>query len=456
MRVRIPDANLLEGPLLKNILLFAIPIMFSSILQLLFNAADVIVVGKFAGDAELAAVGSSSSIVNLVVNLCIGFSVGTNVLTARYIGANAPERVSRTVHSAVLMSIILGIIGGVMLFVFSGPLLRLMDSPADILPSAAAYLKAYAVGVPASIIYNFGTAILRARGDTMRPLYFLVIAGVVNICLNLIFVLVFHMGALGVGIATAAAQFVSAVLVILCLMHEVGPTKLYIKRLRLHRAEAVKVVTMGFPASLQSSFFSVSNMIIQSAVNSFGSVVVAGNAAAANIEGFVYVAMNAVYQTMLTLAGQNMGARQFDRIDRGLKVSCATVAVIGAALGGLVVLFDEQLLSVYTSDPAVAYWGCKRFLFVALPYFLCGLMDTLMGAVRGLGYSLFPMCVSLMGACVFRVIWIYTVFQKYHTIESLFISYIISWILTATAHLITYLILRKRIRKKYALPVTGA
>jgi len=324
-----------------------------------------------------------------------------------------------------------------------------MDSPADILPSAAAYLKAYAVGVPASIIYNFGTAILRARGDTVRPLYFLVIAGIVNVCLNLLFVLVFHMGAVGVGIATAAAQYVSAVLVIFCLLHEIGPTKLYINRLRLHKKEALSIITIGFPASLQGSFFSISNMIIQSSVNSFGAVVVAGNAAAANVEGFVYVAMNAVYQTMLTLAGQNMGARQFKRIDKGLGVSCLTVSAIGILLGVLVVLFDNQLLSIYSSDPEVIFWGCKRFLFLALPYFICGIMETLLGAVRGLGYSFIPMCVSLMGACVFRIVWIYTIFQQYRTIESLFISYVISWILTAAAHLITYLIVRKKVRTQY-------
>jgi len=451
MRVRIPDANLLEGKLLKNILLFAIPVMFSSILQLLFNAADIIVVGKFAGPNELAAVGSTGSVVSLVVNVCIGFSVGANVLVARYIGAKDREATERTVHSAMLMSVVLGVLGGVLLFVFARPILQLMDSPADILPSSAAYLKAYAVGVPASVIYNFGTAVLRARGDTARLLYFLIIAGVVNVCLNLIFVLVFHMGAVGVGIATAAAQFVSATLVVLCLMHETGPTRLHLSRLRFYKNESISILVNGFPASLQSSFFSISNMIIQSSVNSFGATVVAGNAAA-NIEGFVYVAMNAIYQTMLTFAGQNLGAKQYDRIDKGLKTSIGTVSTIGVILGVLVVLFDKPLLSIYTSDPEVVFWGCKRFLFLALPYFLCGIMDTLVGALRGIGYSLFPMCVSLMGACVFRIVWIYTVFQKYHTLESLFISYIISWVLTGGAHLITYLILRKRIRVKTAEP----
>lgn len=449
MQKRIPDANLLEGPLLKNILLFAIPIMFSSILQLLFNAADIIVVGKFAGPNELAAVGSTGAIVNLIVNICIGFSVGTNVLVARYIGAQDRPAIERTVHSAMFMSVILGLLGGALLFFLSRTLLQLMDSPADILPSSTAYLKAYAVGIPASIIYNFGTAILRARGDTARPLYFLIIAGIVNVCLNLFFVLVFHMGAIGVGIATAVAQYVSAVLVVLCLMHEEGSTRLYPARLRLHKTEAIKIVTTGFPASLQSASFSLSNMIIQSAVNSFGSIVVAGNAAAANIEGFVYVAMNAFYQSMLTFAGQNLGARQYKRIDKGLGVSVGAVSVVGVVLGVLVVLFDEPLLSIYTSDAEVILWGCKRFLFLALPYFICGIMDTLVGALRGLGYSLFPMCVSLIGACLFRIIWIYTIFQKYHTIEVLFISYIISWVMTTAAHLITYFIVRKKVEKKY-------
>lgn len=449
MRLRIPDANLLEGPMLKNILLFAIPIMFSSILQLLFNAADIIVVGKFAGPNELAAVGSTGAIVNLVVNICIGFSVGANVLVARHIGARDKLAIERTVHSAMFMSMVLGVFGGVLLFFLSRPVLHLMDSPADILPSSAAYLKAYAVGIPASIIYNFGTAVLRARGDTARPLYFLIIAGIVNVCLNMIFVLVFHMGAVGVGIATAVAQYVSATLIVICLMHEEGPTRLYPSRLRLYKQEALDIVINGFPASLQSSFFSLSNMIIQSSVNSFGATVVAGNAAAANIEGFVYVAMNSIYQTMLTLAGQNLGARQYKRIDKGLGTSIATVSVIGLVLGIGVVLLDEQLLSIYTSDPAVVAWGCKRFLFLALPYFICGIMDTLVGALRGLGYSFFPMCVSLMGACVFRIVWIYTVFQRYHTIESLFISYIISWVMTGVAHLITYLVVRKKVRVKY-------
>ncbi len=455
MHMKISRANLLDGPILKNMLLFTIPLIFSGILQLLFNAADIIVVGKFAGELELAAVGATSSTVNLIVNLCIGFSIGTNVLAARYIGARDMQGVSRTVHSAISLSAIIGILGGAVLFFMAKLFLNLMDTPLDILPSATAYLRAYAVGVPASVVYNFGTAILRAKGDTVRPLYFLIVAGVLNVCLNLIFVLVFQMGAVGVGVATATSQFVSAILVLLCLLHEEGPLRLQLQKLRLHKAETVSIITIGVPASLQSSFFSVSNMIIQSSINSFGAVVVAGNAAAANVEGFVYTAMNAVYQTMLTFTGQNMGARQFKRIDRGLGISCITVSVIGILLGGLVILFDEQILSIYTNDPAVVFWGAKRFLFLALPYFICGVMETIMGAVRGLGYSVFPMCVSLMGACVLRIVWVYTVFAHYRTIESLLISYVVSWILTGSTHFVTYLVVRKRAREKGAPPVAA-
>ncbi len=449
--MRIPNGNLLEGPFLKNILLFSVPIILSSILQLLFNAADVIVVGRFAGETELAAVGSNGSTINLIVNLCIGLSIGANVLVARYIGARDRAGIERAVHTAVFISIISGLLAGAAMFIFAESLLRLLDTPVAILGSAVSYLRAYAIGIPASIVYNFGTAILRAKGDTVRPLYFLAIAGVVNVILNLILVTGFHLGAVGVGIATAAAQFVSAVFVILCLVHEESEVRLTLSHIRICKKEAVSMVKIGLPAGIQSSLFSISNMLIQSSINSFNSTaIVAGNAAAANVEGFVYVAMNAIYQTMLTLTGQNLGARQFDRIDKGLRVAALTAAVIGAVLGGIVVLFDEALLSIYNTEPEVIRYGCQRFLYIAMPYFLVGFMDTTMGAVRGLGYSILPMCVSLLGACAFRVLWVLTVFQHHHTLSWLFISYPISWILTGTAHFICYRIVRKKVYAKYA------
>lgn len=451
MRLKRRDISLLEGPLLKNILLFSIPIILSSVLQLLFNAADVIVVGRFAGETELAAVGSTGSTINLIVNICIGFSIGANVLVARCIGAKDAKGTFRAVHTSVLLSIISGFFAGAILFVFAAPLLRLLDTPADIISSAIAYLRAYAIGVPATVVYNFGTAILRAKGDTTRPLYFLLIAGIVNVILNLILVIVFHLGAVGVGIATAVSQYVAAILVLFCLIHESSPVKLHLRKLHFYAEEIRSVLAIGLPAGVQSSLFSISNMLIQASVNSFNSTaLVAGNAAASNIEGFEYVAMHAIYQTMLTMTGQCYGAKKFDRIDRGLKTCCGAVAVIGFVLGILIVLFDEQLLSIYTSDAEVIRYGCKRFLFLAFPYFLCGIMEVVMGAVRGLGYSILPMCVALLGACGFRVLWILTVFAKYHTYEVLYISYTISWIITTIAHFISFLYARKKVRHQYA------
>ncbi len=444
------DINLTEGPIFKNVLLFAIPIILSGVLQLLFNAADVIVVGRFAGEAELAAVGSNGPIINLIVNIGIGLSVGANVLTARYIGERDRERVHRTVHTAVVLSIISGLLAGFILFTFSGALLRILKTPADVFSGAAGYLKAYAVGMPASIIYNFGAAILRAKGDTARPLYFLIIAGFVNVFLNLIFVIGAHMGALGVGIATAASQYVACALVVLCLMHEEGPVKLRLSKLRLYKDETLSIVGIGLPAGIQGSLFAISNMIVQSSINSFdNTALMAGNAAAGNIEGFVYITMNAFYHTMLTLAGQNVGARKFDRVDRGLGVCAGTVSGIGLLLGVLVVLFDSALLSIYSKDAEVIYYGSIRFLYLALPYFVCGIMETVLGAVRGLGYSIAPMIMAILGACGFRILWIYTVFAKYKTLGVLLICYVISWVLTAAAHFITYLVARKKVRRKY-------
>lgn len=451
MRLQRRDINLTEGPLFKNVLLFAIPIILSSILQLLFNAADVIVVGRFAGETELAAVGSTGTTVNLIVNVFIGLSISANIIVARQIGARDYAAIGKTVHTSILLSAIMGIFSALVLFFFAPAFLRLLDTPAEIIPSASAYLKAYAVGVPANIIYNFGAGILRAKGDTTRPLYFLVIAGVVNVILNLISVIGFGLGAVGVGIATAASQIVACALILLCLAHEDGPCRLTFSKLRLRRAETIEILKLGLPAGIQSSVFSISNMLITASINSFGSTAfIAGNAACSNIEGFIYAGMHSIYQTNLTLAGQNLGAKKFDRIDKGLRITSTCAVVIGLVLGVLATIFKKPLLSIYSSDPAVISSVDARFLYLVLPYALCGLMETVMGSVRGVGYSLLPMFTSLMGACVFRVFWIYTVFAHFHTEASLFISYPISWLLTTSAHFISFLIVRKKIRKNLA------
>lgn len=438
------EMDMCSGPLLGKILLFAIPLMLSSILQLLFNAADVVVVGRFTGSTALAAVGSTSSLINLLVNLFIGVSVGANVLVARFYGARDEENIQQTVHTAVLTAII----GGVALIfagiILASPLLTLMGTPDDVLSQSVVYMRIYFCGMPAFMLYNFGAAILRAIGDTKRPLYFLILAGIVNVVLNLFFVIVLHMGVAGVALATIISQTISAVLIIRCLIKNEGMCRLYISKLRIHKSKLVFMLRIGIPAGLQGVIFNVSNVLIQSSINSFGSVVMAGNTAASNIEGFVYVSMNALHQTALSFTGQNMGAGKYKRIDTLLFECIVIVSLIGLIMGNGAYFMGSHLLNIYSSDPEVIRYGLIRLSFIATTYFLCGAMDVFAGAIRGMGYSILPMTVSLIGACAFRVVWIFTIFRFYHTLISLYISYPISWALTALAHFICYMIVRKR------------
>lgn len=423
---------------------FSVPLMLSGILQLLFNAADIIVVGRFSGSEALAAVGSTSSLINLIINLFIGVSVGTNVVLARYYGARDAEGVSKTVHTAMLTAI-----GGGVLLIFVGlflarPLLELTGTPDDVIDQATLYMRIYFVGMPAFMVYNFGAAILRAIGDTKRPLYFLFLSGVINVIFNLIFVIVFHMGVAGVALATIISQAISAVLILLCLMGMDGPCHLNIKEMKMHGECLKEMLKIGLPAGLQGMIFNISNVLIQSSVNSFGSLVMAGNTAASNIEGFVYTAMNAVYQTSLSFTGQNMGAKQFKRVDKILVQCLLVVSVVGLVLGNGAYLLGDKLLGIYSSDPQVIQYGLLRMSIISCTYFLCGVMDVFVGSIRGLGYSIMPMLVSLTGACLFRVIWIFTIFQWERTLFCLYISYPISWILTAAIHAICYLAVRKK------------
>ncbi len=442
------ETNFTEGPLLKNILLFTIPLMLNGILQLLFNAADIIVVGKFAGSGELAAVGATSSSVNLIVNFCIGLSIGSNVLIARHIGAKDTYRVEKAVHTAIATSILFGIITGVVGFLISGPLLRLLDTPSDIFNSALKYMRAYFVGVPATIVYNFGASILRSKGDTERPLRFLTVAGIVNVILNLIFVIVFHMGALGVGLATAISQFVSMTLVILCLITEQSEVHLDISKIAFDKNEMSEIVAIGLPAGLQSSMFSISNMMVQASVNSFDqTAIVAGSAAAGNVEGFAYVAINSFAQTMLTLSGQNLGAGKLKRVDAGLKACALCAAVTGILFTVTIMPFAAKVLSIYSNDAEVIRYGINRLWFVMAPYCLCGIMESLGNGVRGLGYSLLPLFVAIFGTCIFRITWLAFVFPLMPTINNIFIVYPISWFLTGAAHFVCYIFARKRLNK---------
>ncbi len=439
-----------SGPLFSKIVLFAVPLMLSGILQLLFNAADIIVVGRFAGKESLAAVGSTSSLINLLVNLFIGLSVGTNVVVAQYYGAQKWKELEETVHTSVLIA---GI-GGVFL-VFCGilladPLLELMGTPEDVLPLAALYMKIYFVGMPATLVYNFGSAILRAAGDTRRPLYFLLTAGVINVVLNLIFVIAFSLGVAGVALATSISQCVSAVLIVQCLARSDAPYRLRKARLRITRAKVAAIARIGLPAGLQGAIFSISNVLIQSSVNSFGSVAMAGNTAAANIEGFVYNSMNAVYQTAMSFTSQNYGAHNWKRITRILVYCQCFVIAVGIGLGGGAVLAGTHLLRIYSSDAEVIQYGMNRLWMVCAPYFLCGMMDVMVGGLRGIGYSVMPMLVSLTGACAFRVLWIFTVFAENRTLRTLYVSYPVSWALTCSVHLLCYVLLRRHLARKRA------
>lgn len=435
-----------EGPILGKMLRFAIPLMLSSVLQLLFNAADVIVVGRFAGDNSLGAVGCTGSLINLLTNLFVGLSVGANVMAARHYGAGHHDDLSKTVHTAMLLAVYGGLGLTVIGITFADDILALMSTPEDILPLAALYMRIYFGGMLANMVYNFGSAILRAEGDTRRPMLYLTFAGIVNVILNLVFVIVFDLDVAGVAIATVISQCISAVLVVRCLMREKGPFRLELSKLRLDRRECLQIMRVGIPAGFQGVIFSLSNVVIQSSINSFGEITVSGSAASSNLEGFVYVAMNSFYQATLSFVSQNFGAGRYDRIKRVLFCGLGCVAVAGFVLGNAEYLFGRSLLGIYTSNPAVIDAGMARLKVIDCTYMLCGIMDVMVGALRGIGFSVMPMVVSLLGACGIRLLWIATVFRmdSFHTVETVYISYPISWAITFAAHLICYLAVRKK------------
>ena len=439
--------DMCNGPLLKKIILFAIPLMLSGVLQLLFNAADVIVVGRFTGNEALAAVGSTSSLINLLINLFVGVSVGANVLLGKHIGARDEENASKTVHTAVTFALVVGIAMIFVGFFLSRPLLELMGTPEDVINLSVLYMRIYFVGMPAFMFYNFGAALLRAVGDTKRPLYFLTLAGIINVIFNLIFVIVFHMGVAGVALATIISEGISAFLVFLCLKGADGVLHLDHRSLSFHKDVAIQMMKIGLPAGLQGCIFSVSNVLIQSSVNSFGSIAMAGNTASANLEGFVYNAMNSLYQTSLSFTSQNMGAKKYKRVDKILIECLVIVMIVGIVMGGGAYLIGTSLLSIYSSDPHVISYGLLRMSLICVPYFLCGMMDVFVGSLRGMGYSVMPMLVSLTGACLFRIVWIFTIFATNRSLFVLYFSYPVSWALTATAHLICYMIVRKKVFK---------
>ena len=441
-----------SGPIVSRMLLFTGPLVLSSVLQLLFNAADVVVVGKYAGDNSLAAVGSVGPLINLFIAFFVGLSIGSNVLASRAYGSRNDLQMTKTVHTSMLVSLISGVILAVMGFLFTRQILVWMNSPAETLPLASLYLKIYFLGMPASMVYNFGSAILRAVGDTRRPMYYLTIAGVINVILNLVFVINLKMDVAGVATATVISQVISAVLVVICLMRESGPLRLDLRRLHIDRDILLKIIRIGLPASFQGMLFSLSNVIIQSSVNSFGATVVAGNSAAQNIEGFVYMSMNAFYQACISFVSANVGARKNERINQILVRAEICVIVVGMLLGGYAYLDAHRLISLYTNSEAVVEAGKIRMMYVSLPYFLCGMMDVMVGALRGLGYAILPMIVSLIGACGLRLLWIFTLFQtpRFHETRYLYITYPVSWTVTFLTHVICYIIVKKKFDRTHS------
>ena len=440
--------DLTSGPMLKKIILFSLPLAASSFLQLLFNAADVVVVGRFVGSAALAAVGSNGALINLLVNLFVGLALGANVVAARCYGAKDDQGVHEAVQTAVTLSLVGGVLMAFVGFFAAHGLLELMSSPEDVIDLATLYLKIYFIGMPMTMLYNFNASLLRAVGDTRRPLVCLAVAGVINVVLNLLFVIVFLMSVAGVALATILSQTVSAIMVTVLLVKAEGAMHLDLRHLGFHKTVLLQIIQSGLPAGLQSTVFSLSNVVIQSAINSFGSTAVAGSSASANLEGFVYTAMNAFSQAAVTFTSQNMGARKYQNLNR-VVLNCLLCAIVtGVVLGGGAVLAGTQLLHFYSSDAAVIAAGYERLRVICVTYLLCGIMDTLASSLRGLGYSVLPMVVSLVGSCLLRLVWIATIFQLNRTPFMLYISYPISWVLTASVHLICLLVVRRKLQKK--------
>lgn len=444
------ELDMSQGPILSNILRFAIPLMLANVLQLLYNAADLIVVSRWSGSEAMASVGTTGALTNLLINVFVGMSLGASVVVSRNFGAQNNEGIYKSVHTSMLLGIIAGGCALVIGQVFCKPLLLLMDTPeGPVLDGAILYMRIIFIGTPASLVYNFGAAILRAVGDTKRPLYILAISGLVNVVLNLFLVICFDMGVAGVAIATATSNYISMFMVIYALAGADSVYKLYLKELKLHKAEVKEILRIGVPAGLQGSVFSLSNTVIQSAVNSFGAAAMAGAAAAGNVEGFVYTAMNSFYQATVTSVSQNYGAKKEKRIYKTMGISALSVAIVGLVLGVTSVIFARPILSIYIKeDEAAMSFAVIRMMITGLPYFLCGIMEVLTGTIRGLGYSTITAINSLVGACGFRMIWVFAVLPFNRTPEVLFWCWPLSWIVVITFHLIAFLILRKRAMKK--------
>lgn len=446
------EMDMCNGPLFGKIFIFSLPIIAMNILQLLFNAIGMIVVGRFSGSEALGAVGATGSLINLIVTLFMGLSVGTSVIVAQDYGAGQLEAVSRSTHTSIVVSIIGGLIVAVAGILLCEPLLMMMGTPQDILKLAVLYMKIYFIGIPATMVYNFAAAILRSVGDSRRPMYYLVVAGVVNVLLSLFFVINLHMGVAGVAWAAAISQYISMLLILLCLLKSEGAIQLIPRRLLdIDRQKLWAIVRIGLPAGLQGLLFSISNVLIQSAVNSFGSTMVAASSAAGNVEGFVAMAMMAYYNAAITFTGQNMGAKKYERIDTVAKVCTALIFASWMLVGGLIWIFSRPLLGLYTTNPEVVELGMLRLSVMMIAYFTCGIMNVYPGLTRGMGYSLLPMFCTLVGACLMRIVWLVTVFAWYPTEVMLFVCYPVTWSLAGIGQVGSFFYARRQIRKKAML-----
>ncbi len=455
---RSASVDLTEGNLFGKIIKFTLPIIITGVCQLLFNTADLVVVGKFASDKALSAVGATGALINLIVNLVLGLSIGAGVLAARYFGS----RDERAMHELVQTSVPVAVIGGLFFaligFFFSGTFLVWMQTPAEggVLDSAAMYMKIYFIGVPFSVVYNFLAAILRSVGDTTRPLIFLVSSGIINVILNLVFVLGFGIDVEGVAIATSVSQALACGMIILYMMRIKESHRLELKKLKIYRDKLVGMIAVGLPAGIQGSLFSISNVIIQSSINSFGSVAMAGNTAANNIEGYVYTCMNAFSQTAVSFVGQHVGAKKERRIKNITLICVGCVLVIGIVLGVGAYLLGTPLLTIYTNDQSpdirdeIIRIGLMRLSVVSVTYCTCGIMDVLSGILRGMGYSTSSMLIVLICVCGIRILWIYTYFVAVHTLTAIYISYPVSWVICIAAQAVLFAIAYARMKKRVA------
>lgn len=436
------------GPFLKKILIFSVPLMLTGLLQIAYNTADMVVVGRFVGKEALAAVGSTGSLVNLFLNVFLGISMGSGVMVARHIGERDDKSVHECTHTAMLLSVICGFFIGTLGFCASGAMLKLMKVPDDVLELATLYLKIYFLGSPGLMAYNFGASIVRATGDTKRPLYILAASGIVNVVLNLVLIIVFGFGVSGVAIATIVSQYLSAILIITYLLKINNSCRLSLKKLKFYKNELKGILLLGLPAGVQNALFSVSNVIIQSTVNSFGSVAMAGIAAGSNFDSYVYTATNAVAQTTMTFTSQNVGAKKIPNIGKVYRY-CLTIAfIISAVMGAVGYFFGDFIVSLFSAEPDVIAIGADRLKLIMPFYFFCSLMDVAACQIRGMGKSFEPMFVSLIGACGTRILWIYTVLPLNKTLTTLYWSYPVSWAVTFFALFVLYFILKNQMKRK--------